>query len=163
MLKEQIRRFSGLTVSRLLYRKLETVFRGLNPWAYVLPVATRYLLVQIRRSLFAMDHSCNHGGYEAPNVCWSLAKRRTTASGERPSLARRFRVVTMPDPSRQCSWRATVADRSAPWVHAANRSQYDPCVLGRRDALLTSSLVETQDGRADAGRSQARTASSDLA
>src|ERR687895_1998134 len=31
------------------------------------------------------------------------------------------------------------------------------------DALLTSSLVETQDGRADAGRSQVRTASSDLA
>src|ERR687895_872349 len=120
-------------------------------------------LVQIRRSLFAMDHSCNHGGYEAPNICWSLAKRRTTASGERPSLARRFRVATMPDPSRQCSWRATVADRSAPRGHAANRSQYDPCVLGRRDALLTSSLVETQDGRADAGRSQARTASSDLA
>jgi hypothetical protein len=122
-----------------------------------------HCLVQIRRSLFAMDHSCNHEGYEAPNVCWSLAKRRTTASGERPSLARRFRVATMPDPSRQCSWRATVADRSAPRVHAANRSQYDPCVLGRRDALLTSSRVETQDGRADAGRSQARTASSDLA
>src|ERR671922_955441 len=62
--------------------------------------------MQLHRSLFAMHCPCNNGDYETPNVCWSAVEHATTASGERPSLTRRLRVTTMPDPACQ-RWRPT--------------------------------------------------------
>src|SRR5215216_1437928 len=120
-------------------------------------------LVQFHRSLFAMLHPCNNGDHETPNVCWSAVEHATTASGERPSLTRRLRVTTLPDPACQ-RWRPTsLRDRGAPWMYGTNRAQHDSCIQSRHDDVLASQIVSPQKCRTRARRSQTRTASGDRA
>lgn len=98
-------------------------------------------LVQLHRSLFAMHCPCNNRDYETPHVCWSAVEHATTASGERPSLTRRLRVTTMPDPACQ-RWRPTsLPDCGARRMYSTNRAQHDSCVQSRHDDLLASQII----------------------
>jgi Transposase len=102
--------------------------------------AVKYL-VQLHRSLFAMHCPCNNRDYEPPHVCWSAVEHATTASGERPSLTRRLRVTTLPDPTCQ-RWRPTsLPDCGARRMYSTNRAQHDSCVQSRHDDRLASQII----------------------
>jgi hypothetical protein len=101
-------------------------------------------LVQLHRSLFAMHCPCDNGDYETPNVCWSAVEHATTASGERPSLTRRLRVTTLPDPACQREQPTSLPGRGAPRMYGTNRAQHDSCVQSRHDDLLASQIASPQ-------------------
>src|SRR5919106_3218314 len=87
-----------------------------------------YWLMQFYRSLFSMLHPCNNGDHETPNVCWSAVEHAKTATGERPSLTRRLRVTTLPDPACQREQPPFLPNRGAPRMYGTNRAQHDSCV-----------------------------------